>query len=79
MYGLWLQQLPMTKSWVFQCSQLASSEMTSLKRRNEGRSDGTYTEMRERRQNARGNSLIGKAYEIFSEQKDSYGFLMDFS
>ena len=27
----------------------------------------------------RGNSLIGKAYEIFSEQKDSYRFLMDFS
>ena len=22
---------------------------------------------------------VGKAYEIFSEQKDSYGFLMDFS
>ena len=27
----------------------------------------------------RGNSLIGKAYETFSEQKDSYGFLMDFA
>ena len=23
--------------------------------------------------------LLEKAYEIFSEQKDSYGFLMDFS
>ena len=28
---------------------------------------------------SRGKSLIRKAYEIFSEQKDSYGFLMDFS
>ena len=52
--------------------KLASSEMTSLKRRNEGRSDRTYTEMRERRQNEPKRSTPSFARSIsFSYKKRS--------
>ena len=53
--------------------KLASSEMTSLKRRNEGRSDGTYTEMRERRQNEPKRSTQSFARSIsFHTRRDRY-------